>query len=117
MFMLRRNYLGRMISVMSAGMMAVCSMTAAILPYPVQRTTLDNGLKVLLIPMPSDGLVAYWSIIRTGSRDEVEPGVTGFAHFFEHMMFRGSEKYPGPVYEGIVKSMGASANAYTSDDL
>lgn len=115
--MLRRNYLGRMFSVMAAGLMAVCSMSAAILPYPVQRTTLDNGLKVLLIPMPSDGLVAYWSVIRTGSRDEVEPGVTGFAHFFEHMMFRGTEKNPAQQYNALVASMGAHQNAYTSDDL
>ena len=90
---------------------------AGVFPYKVQRTTLDNGLRVLLVPMPSEGLVSYWTIVRTGSRDEVEPGVTGFAHFFEHMMFRGTEKYPGPVYDGIVTGMGASANAYTTDDL
>jgi len=63
-------------------------------PFAVQRTTLDNGLRILLVPSPSDGLVSYWSIVRTGSRDEVEEGVTGFAHFFEHMMFRGTEKLP-----------------------
>ncbi len=90
---------------------------AEVFPYEVHRTVLDNQLKVLLIPMPSEGVVTYWSIVRTGSRDEVENGVTGFAHFFEHMMFRGSEKYPGPVYDGIVTSMGADANAYTTDDL
>ena len=67
--------------------------------------------------MPSEGLVSYWSIVRTGSRDEVEPGVTGFAHFFEHMMFRGSERFPGPVYDGIVNKMGADANAFTTDDF
>ena len=105
-------------SILASGLLLVgVPLGAGVLPYEVQHATLDNGLKVLLIPMPSDGLVAYWSIVRTGSRDEVEEGVTGFAHFFEHMMFRGSEKYPGPVYEGIVKSMGASANAYTTDDL
>ncbi|MCZ6649545.1 MAG: insulinase family protein, partial [Acidobacteria bacterium] len=97
---------------------AVPSVTAAgVFPYEVKRHTLDNGLKILLIPMPADGLVSYWSVVRTGSRDEVENGVTGFAHFFEHMMFRGSEKYPGPVYDDIVTSMGADANAYTTDDL
>jgi zinc protease len=90
---------------------------AGVFPYPVQRAALDNGLKVLLIPMPAEGLVAYWSVVRTGSRDEVEEGVTGFAHFFEHMMFRGSEKYPGPLYDRIVTGMGADANAFTTDDL
>jgi len=90
---------------------------AGTFPYEVHRHSLDNGLKVLLIPMPSDGLVSYWTVVRTGSRDEVEEGVTGFAHFFEHMMFHGSEKYPGAVYDGIVASMGAGVNAYTTDDL
>ncbi len=96
------------------------SATAApggVFPYEIQRHTLDNGLKVLLIPMPSEGLVSYWSVVRTGSRDEVEEGVTGFAHFFEHMMFRGTEKFPADVYDGIVASMGADANAYTSSDI
>jgi zinc protease len=90
---------------------------SGVFPYDVQRHQLSNGLKVILIPMPSEGLVSYWSVVRTGSRDEVEPGVTGFAHFFEHMMFRGSEKFPGPVYDGIVNGMGADANAFTTDDF
>ena len=62
---------------------------------PDETRTLANGLKVIVMPMPSDGLVAYWSVVRTGSRDEYEPGRSGFAHFFEHMMFRGTERYPG----------------------
>jgi zinc protease len=86
-------------------------------PYPYQKETLPNGLTVIVIPMPSPGLVTYYSIVRTGSRDEVEPGKTGFAHFFEHMMFRGTRTYPGPVYDRIVTGIGADANAYTSDDL
>ena len=49
--------------------------------------------------------------------DEVESGKSGFAHFFEHMMFRGTRKNPGPVYDSIVTSIGASANAFTSDDI
>lgn len=88
-----------------------------IFPYTTYTETLKNGLKVILIPMPSDGLVSYYSIVRTGSRDEYEPGHTGFAHFFEHMMFRGTKKYPGNVYDKLVISMGADANAYTTDDL
>jgi len=88
-----------------------------VFPYPVHRHVLDNGLKVIFIPMPSNGLAAYWSVVRTGSRDEVEPGVTGFAHFFEHMMFHGTKALPGPEYDKIVNGMGADANAFTSDDI
>ena len=88
-----------------------------IFPYPTHVETLDNGLNVVLIPMSSNGLVAYWTIVRTGARDEFEPGRTGFAHFFEHMMFRGTEKYPSTAYDDMVTKIGADANAFTSDDL
>lgn len=86
-------------------------------PYDYTRYKLDNGLNVIMIPMESPGLVSYYSVVRTGSRDEWEPGKSGFAHFFEHMMFRGTEKYPGSTYDSIITSLGADANAYTSDDL
>lgn len=87
-----------------------------VFPYQHQSEKLDNGLTLVMVPMDTPGLVAYWSIVRTGSRDEVEPGKSGFAHFFEHMMFRGTKQYPGPVYDRIVTSLGADANAYTTDD-
>lgn len=86
-------------------------------PYTYQVRTLDNGFKVIMIPLKGSGLVAYYSVVRTGSRDEWEKGHTGFAHFFEHMMFRGTKKYPGSVYDQIMTEMGANANAYTTDDL
>jgi zinc protease len=88
-----------------------------IIPYPTVVTTLDNGLKTILMPMPSDGLVTLWSIVRTGSRDEYEPGRSGFAHFFEHMMFRGTDRYPSEIYNRTLTELGADGNAYTTDDL
>jgi zinc protease len=87
-----------------------------IIPFPTETRTLPNGLTVIAVPMPSDGLVAYWSIVRTGSRDEYEEGRSGFAHFFEHMMFRGTERYPADAYSRIITTIGADANAYTTDD-
>lgn len=88
-----------------------------IFPYAYQQKILENGFRVVVIPMDSPGLVSYYSVVRTGSRDEWEPGHSGFAHFFEHMMFRGTEKYPGDVYDRIMTEMGADANAYTSNDI
>jgi zinc protease len=87
-----------------------------VFPYAYERHTLPNGLTAFLIPMPSPGVVAYYSVVRTGSRDEVEEGKSGFAHFFEHMMFRGTPKFPQAVYEGLLTQMGANTNAYTTDD-
>ncbi len=64
---------------------------APIFPYPIASTELDNGLTVLSVPFDSPGIIAYYTVVRTGSRNEVETGLSGFAHFFEHMMFRGTE--------------------------
>ncbi len=88
-----------------------------VFPYRYYQKKLPNALTVIVIPMASHGLVTYFSIVRTGSRDEVEPGKSGFAHFFEHMMFRGTKKYPQPVYQRIVGGMGAHINAFTTDDF
>jgi zinc protease len=86
-------------------------------PFPVKQKTLPNGLKVYVVAFDSPGLVAYYSVVRTGSRNEVEPGKSGFAHFFEHLMFRGSENYTAEKYNAVIKEMGADSNAFTSDDL
>ena len=87
-----------------------------VFPYPVNVTVLENGLKVIAVPFDSPGLVAYWTVVRAGSRNEIEPGKSGFAHFFEHMMFRGTEAYPKDKYNAILKELGADHNAFTTDD-
>jgi len=92
------------------------SWAGEILPYPIHQKDLPNGLKVVTIPYDSPGLAAFYVVVRVGSREEVEKGKTGFAHFFEHMMFRGTDKYPKDKYAEILKSTGASANANTSLD-
>jgi zinc protease len=87
-----------------------------ILPYKIHQKKLDNGLKIVTVPMDSPGVVSFYTVFRVGARDEVEKGVTGFAHFFEHMMFRGTKKYSKSEYSNILKSTGASANANTTKD-
>ncbi len=87
-----------------------------ILPYPIYQSNLPNGLKVVTIPYDSPGLASFYVVVRVGSREETLAGKTGFAHFFEHMMFRGTDKYPKDKYADLLKSTGASANANTSLD-
>jgi zinc protease len=87
-----------------------------ILPFPIQQKQLANGLNVVTVPFNSPGLASLYIVVRAGSREEVEAGKTGFAHFFEHMMFRGTEKYSKEAYDEVLKSIGASANANTSLD-
>jgi zinc protease len=89
---------------------------AKILPYPIHQQQLDNGLNVVTIEFDSPDLAAFYIVVRVGARNEVEDGVTGFAHFFEHMMFRGTDKYPKEKYSAVLKSTGAAANANTSQD-
>lgn len=91
--------------------------TGGAFPFPTDEKVFGNGLRAYVVHMDSPGLVAYYSVVRTGSRNEVEPGKSGFAHFFEHMMFRGTEKLSQEAYNEVIKSIGADSNAYTSDDL
>jgi zinc protease len=88
-----------------------------IFPYPLWQEQIDNGLKVVMIPYDCQGLISFYTVVRTGSRNEVEPGHSGFAHLFEHIMFRGTKKYPAEEYNKTLKRMGTDDNAFTSDDL
>jgi zinc protease len=85
-------------------------------PYNYTIDDLPNGLKLITVPTDYPNLVALYIVVQTGSRNEVEPGKSGFAHFFEHMMFRGSENYTADQREAIFTAAGAQTNAYTSDD-
>jgi zinc protease len=87
-----------------------------ILPFNAVSKTLPNGLKVIVIPTGFPDVVSVYIPVQTGSRNEIEPGKSGFAHFFEHMMFRGTEKYPPEKYNTVIQKAGARQNANTSDD-
>jgi zinc protease len=87
-----------------------------VFPFAVAESVLDNGLHVVVVPMDSPGIVAHYVVVRAGSRNEVEPGRSGFAHFFEHMMFRGTERFPAEKYNEVLKRLGADSNAFTTDD-
>ncbi len=113
----RRGGMVALIVFLLCGMVIPMSAASGIFPYPVHKTVLDNGLTVIIVPYDSPGVVAYYTAVRTGSRNEVEVGHSGFAHFFEHMMVRGTEKYPEQKYNDILKSIGADTNASTSDDV
>jgi zinc protease len=90
---------------------------AAVLPFTPQTERLPNGLTLVMVPFPSPGLIAYNTVFRVGSRDETEKGVTGFAHFFEHISFRGTEAYPPDKVQAFLKQTGADQNGYTTDDF
>ncbi|MFL6334460.1 MAG: M16 family metallopeptidase [Pyrinomonadaceae bacterium] len=84
--------------------------------YPYTIDDLPNGLRLVTVPTDYPNLVSLYVVVSAGSRNEIEAGKSGFAHFFEHMMFRGSENYTPEQREELFKRAGAETNAYTSDD-
>jgi len=95
-------------------LLAAASAAAGPLDLPVAERTLPNGLKVLVLEdrsIPNAALYLAWSV---GSRNE-RTGVTGLAHFFEHMMFLGGEKY-GAKFDPIMEAQGGANNAFTTRD-
>ncbi|HEY0140743.1 MAG TPA: pitrilysin family protein [Thermoanaerobaculia bacterium] len=117
-------YRSRILAALCAMVLSVTAMaqqsattTGDILPFKATEKTLANGLKVIVVPTGFPNIVSLQIPMQTGSRNEVEPGKSGFAHFFEHMMFRGTKAYPPDEYNAIITKAGARQNAYTSDDL
>lgn len=96
--------------------LAANAQTRRIFPYKYTVDELPNGLKLVTVPTDYPNLVSVYTIVRAGSRNEVEKGKTGYAHFFEHLMFRGSENYPAGGFDEVMRKAGASSNAYTTDD-
>ena len=90
--------------------------SGSIFPFDYQIDVLDNGLKVVTIPLSNPNIISYYMIVRSGSRNEVEPGKSGFAHFFEHIMFKGTPTVPRSAYDDYLTRLGAGTNGYTSDD-
>ena len=88
-----------------------------IFPYDYKIEELENGLKVVSIPLPNPNIISYYTIVRSGSRNEIEPGKSGFAHFFEHMMFKGTKKVPREAYDEFLTILGAGTNGFTTNDF
>ena len=87
-------------------------------PYPVQHKTLANGLNVVVIPTPEfRGMVTWSTAVLAGSRNETEPGKTGLAHLFEHIMFLHEYDGQPDGYEQAMRRLGAFNNAWTDYDL
>lgn len=113
---------------LSAILLSACAAAAAAAPpkpapatkvpglEQVQSTTLANGMKVIVWTDRDIPNVALYNWVRVGSRNEV-PGITGLAHFFEHMMFNGTSKRSPGEFDRVMEAQGGSNNAFTSDDV
>jgi zinc protease len=82
----------------------------------VETHSLDNGMRIIVQEDHSIPSVALYIFYTIGSRNE-RPGTTGLSHFFEHMMFNGSENFGPGMFDEIMEAAGGSNNAYTSRDV
>ena len=109
---------GRMLLVVLAGLLAVSStLDGAVRPTPLdyEMHTLDNGLRVILSEDHSTPIVHLQMVYHVGSKNE-RPGRTGFAHLFEHMMFKGSKNVLPDSHLTMISRVGGDGNAYTTED-
>jgi zinc protease len=90
---------------------------AAVRPPKLQytTTTLPNGLRVIFSEDHSTPIVHVSLWYHVGSKNE-RPGRTGFAHLFEHLMFKGSKNVEPEAHTSFMASVGGQSNAYTTED-
>lgn len=79
------------------------------------RSTLDNGLQVLLRPSHRAPVASFWTFYRVGSRNEA-PGHTGVSHWVEHMLFKGTPRFPRGEFDKAIARAGGVFNGMTGQD-
>ena len=85
-------------------------------PGEIRSLTLENGLKIIVWPDHDIPNVVMYNYVRAGSRNEY-PGITGLSHFFEHMMFLGTENLEPGEFDKQMEAAGGANNAYTTNDV
>jgi len=99
-----------------AGLVVLFWFSAPVLATePATSFVLGNGLQVVVLPDHRLPIVTHIVYYRAGSADD-PPGQSGIAHFTEHLMFKGTDKYPTGQYDLIVTRAGGTNNAFTSND-
>jgi zinc protease len=98
-------------------LLAAAPLVAAVRPPKLQYeiSTLPNGLTVVLEEDHSTPIVHLNLTYHVGSKNE-KPGRTGFAHLFEHLMFKGSRNVEPEGHTSMIASIGGQSNAYTTED-
>src|SRR5215471_3586917 len=77
----------------------------------IRSAVLANGMKIIVWPVHNIPNVALYNWVRAGSRNEA-PGVTGLAHFFEHMMFNGTARRKPGDFDKLMEAQGGANNAF-----
>jgi zinc protease len=85
-------------------------------PIEFKHSTLPNGLEIYTVEDHSAPIVAVQVWYHVGSKDDPN-GRSGFAHLFEHMMFKGNEHMSAETFDNLTENIGGENNAYTADDV
>ncbi len=88
----------------------------AVPPLPLHEWRLANGLHVVALPDPAAATVAVQVWYRVGAKDD-PPGRSGFAHLFEHLMFKGTRRMPAEAFDRLTEDVGGWNNAFTAEDV
>ena len=83
---------------------------------PYEKVILSNGVRLILVPMEGVNSVATSVMVGVGSRYE-EASINGISHFLEHMVFKGTKKYPTTDDVNTIERAGGLQNAYTDIDI
>ena len=85
-------------------------------PMALRRRTLANGLQVVSLPTTASNTVSVQVWYRVGGKDD-PPGRSGFAHLFEHMMFKSTRHMPDEMFDRLTEDVGGQNNAFTAEDM
>ncbi len=84
--------------------------------FGAQTFTLDNGMQVVVIPNHRAPIVTHMLWVKVGGADNL-PSQSGMAHYFEHLMFKGTPTIPAGEYSKTIKTLGGNENAFTGADF
>ena len=97
------------------GILCISSISVSKTKFDAKQFSLKNGLKVVVVENKRAPIIAQMIWYNFGSNVE-EKGKSGLAHFMEHLMFKGTKKYPESYYSDFISQIGGSENAFTSYD-
>lgn len=95
---------------------APASPAIAVAPMALRQRRLANGLQVVSLPMPVAGTVSVQVWYRVGGKDD-PVGRSGFAHLFEHLMFKRTRNMPDEMFDRLTEDVGGQNNAFTAEDM
>jgi zinc protease len=99
-----------------AGNAAAAPTPITLPPLALRERRLANGLHVVTVPMRGSATVSVQVWYRVGGKDD-PPGRSGFAHLFEHMMFKSTRHMPNEMFDRLTEDVGGNNNAFTAEDM